>query len=193
MGAVMEKLGSRRGELIQMSPAGDRMRLEYLVPSRGLFGYKNEFLTDTRGEGVMSTVFDSYAPYKGDITGRSTGSLVAFETGEAVTYGLYNAQDRGVMFITPGTPVYEGMIVGMSPKAEDINVNVCKKKHVTNMRASGSDEALRLVPPRIMSLDACIEFISDDELIEVTPENLRLRKAILSNTQRAKVKFGGKN
>ena len=193
MGAVMEKLGSRKGELIQMSPAGDRMRLEYLVPSRGLFGYKNEFLTDTRGEGVMSTVFDSYAPYKGDITGRSTGSLVAFETGEAVTYGLYNAQDRGVMFITPGTPVYEGMIVGMSPKAEDINVNVCKKKHVTNMRASGSDEALRLVPPRIMSLDACIEFISDDELIEVTPENLRLRKAILSNTQRAKVKFGGKN
>lgn len=119
--------------------------------------------------------------------------MVAFETGEAVTYGLYNAQERGVLFITPGTPVYEGMIVGMSPKAEDINVNVCKKKHVTNMRASGSDEALRLVPPRIMSLDACIEFISDDELIEVTPENLRLRKTILSNTQRAKVKFGGKN
>ena len=193
MGAVMEKLGSRRGELIQMSPAGDRMRLEYLVPSRGLFGYKNEFLTDTRGEGVMSTVFDSYAPYKGEINSRTTGSLVAFETGEAVTYGLYNAQERGVLFITPGTPVYEGMIVGMSPKAEDINVNVCKKKHVTNMRASGSDEALRLVPPRIMSLDACIEFISDDELIEVTPENLRLRKTILSNTQRAKVKFGGKN
>lgn len=193
MGAVMEKLGSRRGELVQMSPAGDRMRLEYLVPSRGLFGYKNEFLTDTRGEGVMSTVFDSYAPYKGEINSRTTGSLVAFETGEAVTYGLYNAQERGVLFITPGTPVYEGMIVGMSPKAEDINVNVCKKKHVTNMRASGSDEALRLVPPRIMSLDACIEFISDDELIEVTPENLRLRKTILSNTQRAKVKFGGKN
>ena len=141
----------------------------------------------------MSTVFDSYAPYKGEINSRTTGSLVAFETGEAVTYGLYNAQERGVLFITPGTPVYEGMIVGMSPKAEDINVNVCKKKHVTNMRASGSDEALRLVPPRIMSLDACIEFISDDELIEVTPENLRLRKTILSNTQRAKVKFGGKN
>lgn len=193
MGAVMEKLGSRKGELVQMSPAGDRMRLEYLVPSRGLFGYKNEFLTDTRGEGIMSTVFDSYAPFKGEINSRSTGSLVAFETGEAVTYGLYNAQERGVMFITPGTPVYEGMIVGMSPKAEDINVNVCKKKHVTNMRASGSDEALRLVPPKIMSLDACIEFISDDELIEVTPKNLRLRKTILSNTQRAKVKFGGKN
>ena len=193
MGSVMEKLGSRKGELVQMAPAGDRMRLEYLIPARGLFGYKNEFLTDTRGEGIMSTVFDSYAPYKGEIQSRSTGSLVAFETGEAVTYGLYNAQDRGTLFITPGTPVYEGMIVGVSPKAEDINVNVCKKKHVTNMRASGSDEALRLVPPRIMSLDACIEFIADDELIEVTPKSLRLRKAILSNVQRAKVKFGGKN
>ncbi len=193
MGSVMEKLGSRKGELVQMSPTGDRMRLEYLVPSRGLFGYKNEFLTDTRGEGIMSTVFDGYAPFKGDISSRTTGSLVAFETGEAVTYGLYNAQERGVMFITPGTPVYEGMIVGVSPKSEDINVNVCKKKHVTNMRAAGSDEALRLVPPKIMSLDACIEFISDDELIEVTPESLRLRKTILSNTQRAKVKFGGKN
>jgi len=193
MGAVMEKLGSRKGELVQMAPTGDRMRLEYLVPSRGLFGYKNEFLTDTRGEGIMSTVFDSYAPFKGDISSRLTGSLVAFETGEAVTYGLYNAQERGTLFITPGTPVYEGMIVGMSPKAEDINVNVCKKKHVTNMRASGSDEALRLVPPKIMSLDACIEFIADDELIEVTPESLRLRKVILSNTQRAKVKFGNKN
>ena len=193
MGAVMEKLGSRKGELVQMTPSGDRMRLEYLIPSRGLFGYKNEFLTDTRGEGIMSTVFDSYAPYKGEINSRNTGSLVAFETGEAVTYGLYNAQERGIMFITPGTPVYEGMIVGVSPKAEDINVNVCKKKHVTNMRASGSDEALRLVPPKIMSLDACIEFISDDELIEVTPKNLRLRKTILSNSQRAKAKFGAKN
>lgn len=193
MGSVMEKLGSRKGELVQMTPAGDRMRLEYLVPARGLFGYKNEFLTDTRGEGIMSTVFDSYAPFKGEISNRSTGSLVAFETGEAVTYGIYNAQERGVMFITPGTPVYEGMIVGMSPKNEDINVNVCKKKHVTNMRAAGSDEALRLVPPKIMSLDACIEFISDDELIEVTPESLRLRKTILSNQQRAKVKFGNKN
>ncbi len=193
MGAVMEKLGARRGELVQMTQSGDRMRLEYLVPARGLFGYKNEFLTDTRGQGVMSTVFDGYAPYKGDIVSRATGSLVAFETGEAVTYGLFNAQERGVMFITPGTQVYEGMIVGVSPKAEDINVNVCKKKHVTNMRASGSDEALRLVPPRIMSLDACIEFIADDELIEVTPKSLRLRKVILSNSQRAKVKFGKKD
>jgi GTP-binding protein len=175
-----------------MTPSGDRMRLEYLVPSRGLFGYKNEFLTDTRGEGIMSTVFDSYAPFKGEISSRSTGSLVAFETGEAVTYGLYNAQERGVMFITPGTPVYEGMIVGMSPKSEDINVNVCKKKHVTNMRAAGSDEALRLVPAKIMSLDACIEFIANDELIEVTPKSLRLRKMILSNQQRAKVKFANK-
>ena len=192
MGSVMEKLGSRKGELVQMAPTGDRMRLEYLIPARGLFGYKNEFLTDTRGEGIMSTVFDSYAPYKGDISSRLTGSLVAFETGEAVTYGLYNAQERGTLFITPGTPVYEGMIVGVSPKAEDICVNVCKKKHVTNMRAAGSDEALRLVPPKIMSLDACIEFIAEDELIEVTPENLRLRKAILSNTMRAKVKFGNK-
>ena len=193
MGSVMEKLGSRKGELVQMAPAGDRMRIEYLVPSRGLFGYKNEFLTDTRGEGIMNTVFDSYAPYKGDINSRNTGSLVAFETGEAVTYGLYNAQERGIMFITPGTPVYEGMIVGQSPKAEDINVNVCKRKHATNMRASGSDEALRLVPPKVMSLDACIEFIADDELIEVTPKNLRLRKAILSNQFRAKAKFGNKN
>ncbi len=193
MGAVMEKLGARKGELVQMAPTGDRMRIEYLVPSRGLFGYKNEFLTDTRGEGIMSTVFDSYAPFKGEINSRTTGSLVAFETGEAVTYGLYNAQERGIMFITPGTPVYEGMIVGMSPKNEDINVNVCKRKHATNMRASGSDEALRLVPPKIMSLDACIEFISEDELIEVTPKNLRLRKTILSNSQRAKVKFGNKN
>jgi GTP-binding protein len=193
VGAVMEKLGSRKGELVQMTPYGDVMRLEYLVPSRGLFGYRNEFLTDTRGEGVMNTVFDSYVPYKGDIPGRSTGALVAFETGEAVTYGLYNAQERGALFIGAGVKVYEGMIVGMSPKAEDINVNVCKKKHVTNMRASGSDEALRLIPPRQMSLEKCIEFIADDELIEVTPTSLRLRKRILDNQLRAKDKFGGKN
>ena len=186
MGAVMEKLGSRKGELVQMAPQGDRMRLEYQVPSRGLFGYRNEFLTDTRGEGIMSTVFSGYTPYKGDIMTRNTGSLVAFESGEAVTYGLFNAQDRGVLFITPGTKVYEGMVVGMSPKAEDINVNVCKKKHVTNMRASGSDDAMRLTPPKQMSLEACIEFIADDELIEVTPKNLRIRKAILNNQLRAK-------
>ena len=193
VGAVMEKLGSRKGELIQMAPQGDRMRLEYLIPARGLFGYRNEFLTDTRGEGIMSSVFEGYAPYKGDIASRSTGSLVAFETGEAVTYGLYNAQERGALFIGAGTPVYEGMVVGMSPKAEDINVNVCKKKHVTNMRASGSDDALRLIPPRQMSLEACIEFIGEDELIEVTPKNLRIRKRILDNQLRAKAKFGGTN
>ncbi len=187
VGAVMEKLGSRKGEVVQMNPQGDdRMRVEYRVPSRGLFGYRNEFLTDTRGEGIMSTVFAGYVPYKGDILTRTTGSLVAFETGEAVTYGLFNAQDRGVLFITPGTQVYEGMVVGQSPKAEDINVNVCKKKHVTNMRAAGSDEAMRLVPPRQMSLEACIEFIADDELIEVTPKSLRIRKAILNNQLRAK-------
>ena len=193
VGAVMEKLGSRKGELVQMAPQGDRMRLEYLIPARGLFGYRNEFLTDTRGEGIMSSVFEGYAPYKGDISSRSTGSLVAFETGEAVTYGLYNAQERGALFIGAGTPVYEGMVVGMSPKAEDINVNVCKKKHVTNMRASGSDDALRLIPPRQMSLEACIEFIGEDELIEVTPKNLRIRKRILDNQLRAKSKFGGTN
>ena len=193
VGAVMEKLGARKGELVQMTPYGDVMRLEYLVPSRGLFGYRNEFLTDTRGEGVMNTLFDSYVPYKGDIPSRSTGALVAFETGEAVTYGLYNAQERGALFIGAGVKVYEGMIVGISPKSEDINVNVCKKKHVTNMRASGSDEALRLIPPRQMSLEKCIEFIADDELIEVTPKNLRLRKRILDNQLRAKDKFGGKN
>ena len=169
-----------------------RMRIEYLIPSRGLFGYRNEFLTDTRGEGIMSSVFDSFQPYKGEIPTRATGSLVAFETGEAVTYGLYNAQERGALFIGPGTQVYEGMVVGQSPKSEDINVNVCKKKHVTNMRASGSDEALRLTPPRVMSLEMCIEFIADDELIEVTPQNLRIRKRVLNNQLRMKQKFGGK-
>lgn len=187
VGAVMEKIGSRKGELVQMNPQGsDRMRLEYQIPARGLFGYRNEFLTDTRGEGIMSSIFSGYVPYKGDIMTRTTGSLVAFESGEAVTYGLFNAQDRGILFITPGTKVYEGMVVGQSPKAEDINVNVCKKKHVTNMRASGSDDAMRLIPPRQMSLEACIEFIADDELIEVTPKSLRIRKMILDNQLRAK-------
>ena len=193
VGAVMEKLGARKGELQQMNPQGDRMRLEYLIPARGLFGYRNEFLTDTRGEGIMSSVFEGYAPYKGDIMGRTTGSLVAFESGEAVTYGLYNAQERGTLFITPGTPVYEGMIVGSCPKDEDIVVNVCKRKHVTNMRSSASDEALRLTPPRQMSLESCIEFIADDELIEVTPKNLRLRKRILSGQLRMKDRFGHTN
>ena len=192
VGSVMSKLSSRKGELVQMSPVGDRMKIEFLVPSRGLFGYRSEMLTDTRGEGIMNTVFDSYTPYKGDIPGRMTGALVAFETGEAVTYGLYNAQERGVLFISPGTPVYEGMVVGESPKDEDLNVNVCKRKHVTNTRSSNSDEALRLTPPRIMSLEACIEFIADDELIEVTPQNLRIRKRILDCDQRAKARFAAK-
>ncbi len=186
MGAVMEKMGSRKGDLLQMTPQGSRMRLEYLIPARGLLGYRSEFLTDTRGEGIMNSVFDSYQPFKGEISRRHTGSLVAFETGEAVGYGIFKVQDRGTMFITPGTAVYEGMIVGFSPKSEDINVNVCKKKQLTNTRASGSDEALRLTPPQQMSLEACLEFLADDELLEVTPEHLRLRKRILNNQLRAK-------
>jgi GTP-binding protein len=190
VGSVIEKLGARKGEMVSMQPMGDRMRIEYLVASRGLFGYRSEFLTDTRGEGIMSTVFDSYAPFKGDITRRGNGALVAFETGEAVTYGLYNAQERGVLFIGSGTKVYEGMVVGESPKAGDLNVNVCKKKHVTNIRASGSDDALRLVPPRTMSLEECIEFIREDELIEVTPKSFRIRKVILNNQLRAKSQSG---
>ena len=186
MGAVMEKMGTRKAEMLQMAPQGSRMRLEYLIPARGLLGYRNEFLTDTRGEGIMNSIFDSYQPFKGDISRRHTGSLVAFETGEAVGYGIFKVQDRGTMFITPGTEVYEGMVVGYSPKSEDINVNVCKKKQLTNTRASGSDEALRLTPPQQMSLEACLEFLADDELLEVTPENLRLRKRILNNQLRAK-------
>ncbi len=186
VGSIMEKIGSRKGELQEMTPMGSRMRLEFLIPARGLFGYKSEFLTDTKGEGIMSSVFHSYEQYKGDIPKRSTGSLVAFETGEAVTYGLFNAQERGELFIGAGTPVYEGMIVGASPKQEDLVVNVCKKKHLTNTRASGSDDALRLIPPRIMSLEDCLEFIADDELLEITPKNIRIRKKTLSNTQRAK-------
>jgi len=186
VGAVMEKLSSRRGEFIQMNPVGSRMKMEFLVPARGLFGYRNEFLTDTRGEGILASVFDSYAPMKGDVSRRSTGSLVAFETGESVTYGLFNAQERGALFIGPGVPVYAGMVVGVSPKGEDISVNVCKKKQLTNMRAAGSDDALRLVPYRHMSLEQCMEFMADDELLEVTPKNLRLRKSILDHSQRMK-------
>ncbi len=184
VGAVMEKLGSRKGEFVTMNPVGNRTKLEFLVPARGLFGYRSEFLTDTKGEGIMASVFDSYAPVKGEIQRRSTGSLVAFETGEAVTYGLFNAQERGSLFIGAGTPVYGGMIVGECPKQEDISVNVCKKKQLTNMRASGSDEALRLVTPRTLSLEQCLEFLADDELLECTPENLRLRKRLLDHGAR---------
>ena len=192
VGSVIEKLGIRKAELKEMTPVGARMRLIFLVPSRGLFGYRNEFLTDTHGEGIMASVFDSYAPYKGEVTRRSTGSLIAWETGEAVAYGIWNAQERGIMFITPGTPVYGGMIVGVSPKQEDIPVNVCRTKHLTNTRASGSDEALRLIPPRLMSLEQCMEFLADDELLEVTPKNLRLRKRILDHSQRMKNIHGRK-
>ena len=185
-GAVMEKLGARKGELITMEPRGTRTRLEYLVPSRCLFGYRSEFLTDTHGEGILNTIFDSYQPYKGEVTTRFTGSLVASEAGEATSYGLFNSQDRGQMFIGVQTPVYEGMIVGSNPKQGDIAVNVCKKKHLTAIRSSGADEALRLVPHKVFSLEEAIEYIADDELIEVTPKSIRLRKRILNTELRLK-------
>ena len=191
IGAVIEKLGSRKGEFVEMLPVGARTKATFLVPERGLFGYRNEFMTDTKGEGIMSSVFECYEPYKGELTRRGTGSLVAWEQGEAVTYGLFNAQERGALFIGPGTPVYAGMIVGVSPKNEDIPVNVCRKKQLTNMRAAGSDEALRLTPPRHLSLEQCLEFLADDELLEVTPKSLRLRKRILDHSQRMKALKGG--
>ena len=184
MGAVIEKIGQRKGDLVTMSPVGSRYRLEFLVPSRGLFGYRNEFLTDTRGEGIMSSVLDSYAPMKGEITRRLTGSLVSFETGEASSYGLFNAQERGVLFIGPGTEVYAGLVVGICSRNEDMTVNVCKKKQLTNMRAAGSDEALRLTTPRIFSLEQCLEFLADDELLECTPKSLRIRKRTLDHAAR---------
>ena len=184
MGSVIEKMGKRKGDLLGMTPMGSRYRLEFLVPSRGLFGYRNEFLTDTRGEGVMSSVLDSYAPVKGEIERRKTGSLVAFESGEACTYGLFNAQERGVLFIGPGTQVYAGMVVGICSRNEDMTVNVCKKKQLTNMRAAGADDALRLTSPRQMSLEQCLEFLADDELLEVTPQSLRIRKRELDHAAR---------
>lgn len=185
-GSVIQKMGIRKGEMQAMTPQGSRVKLEFIVPARGLFGYRSEFLTDTRGEGILSTVFHGYEPYKGEIPRRGSGSLIAHETGEAVAYGIWNAQDRGTMFITPGQQVYAGMIVGSSPNGEDIVVNVCKRKHLTNTRASGSDEALRLVPPRQMSLEDCLEFVEEDELLEVTPKNLRMRKRELDHAQRMK-------
>ncbi len=184
MGAVIEKMGRRKGDLLSMTPMGSRYRLEFLVPSRGLFGYRNEFLTDTRGEGIMSSVLESYAPMKGEIERRLTGSLIAFETGEACSYGLFNAQERGSLFIGAGTPVYAGMVVGICSRNEDMNVNVCKKKQLTNMRASGSDEALRLVSPKVFSLEQCLEFLADDELLECTPKSLRIRKRELDHAAR---------
>ena len=186
VGTVIEKLGSRKGELLEMNLRGSRMKIEYSIPARGLFGYRSEFLTDTRGEGIISSVFAGYQPHKGDITVRYTGSLIASEQGESTSYGLYNAQDRGVMFIGVQTPVYEGMIVGECPKQMDIALNVCKKKHLTSIRSSGADEALRLVPHKQFSLEQAIEFISDDELIEVTPKSIRLRKRILNTELRLK-------
>ena len=187
-GAVFQSMGNRKGELLHMSAIGTRTRLEFLIPARGLFGYKSEFLTSTKGEGIMSSVFFEYQPYKGDLSRRNTGSLVAFETGEAVTYGLFNAQGRGTLFIGAGTPVYEGMVIGESPKNEDINVNVCKTKHLTNTRSSASDDALRLITPKKMSLEECLEFIGDDELLEITPKNIRIRKRILNSELRAKAR-----
>ncbi|MBQ5467708.1 MAG: translational GTPase TypA [Oscillospiraceae bacterium] len=184
VGAVIEKIGQRKGDLSSMTPMGSRYRLEFLVPSRGLFGYRSEFLTDTHGEGVMSSVLDSYAPVKGEIERRKTGSLVASETGDTTAYGIGGIQDRGYMFIGPGVPVYGGMIVGACNRNEDMAVNVCKKKQLTNMRAAGSDEAIRLTPPRVLSLEQCLEYLADDELLEVTPKNLRMRKRILDHSQR---------
>ncbi|MBQ9714058.1 MAG: translational GTPase TypA [Clostridia bacterium] len=187
-GPVFSAMGNRKGNLVQMTAIGNRMRLEFTVPSRGLFGYKSEFLTDTKGQGIMNTIFYSYEPYKGDMQRRNTGSLVAHETGEAVTYGLFNAQGRGILFVTPGTPVYQGMVVGYTNLSDDINVNVCKTKHLTNTRSSGSDDALSLVPVSKMSLEECLEFIADDELLEVTPKSLRIRKRILDSELRAKAR-----
>ncbi len=193
VGAVIEKMGNRKGDLLEMTPLGTtRMKITFMVPSRGLFGYRNEFLTDTKGEGIMASVFDSYQPYKGDIQRRRTGSLISFETGESITYGLYNAQERGTLFIGAGVPVYEGMVIGSNPRMEDITVNVCKAKHLTNTRASGSDDALRLIPPKQMSLEQCLEYLADDEILEVTPKTLRMRKRILNHADRMKALKGGK-
>ncbi len=189
IGSVIEKLGRRKGELINMTEAkGGYSRLVFSIPSRGLIGYRGEFMTDTKGEGILNAVFDGYAPYKGDIPHRIEGSLISFETGEATAYGLYSAQDRGILFITPGTQVYEGMVIGSNPKGMDIEVNVCRKKHQSNIRASGSDEALRLSPPKNMSLEEALEFIEEDELIEVTPTTFRIRKRILDSNKRYKSK-----
>ena len=186
VGAVVEKLGQRKGDLLEMNPIGSRMRIEYSIPSRCLFGYRSEFLTATHGEGIMNTLFDGYQPYRGEVVMRFTGSLVASETGETTRYGLYNTQDRGNLFVGPQTPVYEGMIVGENPKNDDIAVNPCKKKQLTAIRSAGADEKLLLTPPIIFSLEEAIEFITDDELIEVTPKSIRLRKKILNTEERMK-------
>jgi GTP-binding protein len=189
-GTVIQKLTSRKGELQGMSPvSGGYTRLEFSIPSRGLIGYRGEFLTDTKGNGIMNTIFDDYAPYKGDLNYRKTGSLIAYESGETITYGLFNAQERGLLFVGPGEKVYGGMVIGQNPKAEDIEVNVCKTKKLTNTRSSSADEALKLVPKKEMSLEQCLEFIDTDELLEVTPSNLRIRKKILDPTLRKRASF----
>ena len=189
-GTVIQKLTQRKGELSGMTPMeGGITRLEFSIPSRGLIGYRNEFMTDTKGNGILNTAFEGYAPYKGDLSYRPTGSLIAYEAGEAITYGLFNAQERGILFIGPGTKVYGGMVVGQSPKSEDIEINVCKTKKLTNTRSSNADEALRLVPPKIMSLEQCMDFIDTDELLEVTPKSLRIRKKILDPLLRKRASF----
>ena len=193
VGAVMNKMGIRKGELTQMSPHANRMRMEFLIPSRGLFGYKSEFLTDTCGEGIINYIFYEYQPYKGDIERRSEGSLVAYETGEAIQYGLYNAQDRGTLFVEPGEKIYMGMVVGKNNRSDDLVVNVCKKKQLSNMRSSSSDEALRLTPAVKMSLEQALEFLNDDEYLEVTPKNIRIRKIILDHTARGRAKMRGES
>ena len=193
-GNVIEKLGSRKGELMNMTPiTGGYLRLEFSIPARGLIGYRGEFLTDTKGEGIINTIYDEYAPYKGDIQFRKQGSIISFETGESVTYGLFQAQERGTLFIGPGEKVYAGMVIGQTGKQEDVEINVCKSKHLTNTRASGSDDALRLSPPKILSLEQALEFIDTDELLEITPESLRIRKKILDPTLRKRAAFAAKN
>lgn len=187
MGVVMEKLGPRKAEMVNMTSAiNGYTRLEFKVPARGLIGFRNEFMTDTKGNGIMNHVLEDYEPYKGEIPERSRGSLVVFESGEAITYGLFNAQERGILFLEPGTPVYAGMIAGQCSRTGDIDVNVCKKKHLSNTRSSGADEALKLVPVTKMSLEQCLEFVASDELVEVTPKNIRMRKKILDSELRRK-------
>ena len=193
-GAIIQKLSNRKGELQGMAPTGEGYtRLEFSIPSRGLIGYRGEFMTDTKGNGVINTVFDDYGPYKGDIQYRKQGSLIAFEAGEAITYGLFNAQERGTLFIGPGEKVYSGMVVGQTGRAEDIEVNVCKTKHLSNTRTSSSDEALRLVPKKVLSLEQALEFIDTDELLEITPESLRIRKKILDPTLRKRANIRKQN
>ena len=193
-GAVIDKLSQRKGDLLNMGPisGGGYTRLEFNIPSRGLIGYRGEFLTDTKGNGIINTIFNDYAPYKGDIQYRKQGSLIAFESGESVTYGLFSAQERGTLFIGPGEKVYSGMVIGQCAKAEDIELNVCKKKHLTNTRSSSADEALTLTPPKILSLEQALDFIDTDELLEVTPESLRIRKRILDPTMRKRANMRNK-